>query len=412
MRRELTDAYIRTIRPPSSGRLEIWDTKVTGLALRVTASGARSWSVRGRMPDGRQVRSTIGTHPEVPLAGARKRARDMRTDIEAGTDPVAERRAAETQRKARAAAPTVTQRLAGWQDARRSNWSDVYAGDVARFCKNEIIPVLGNRVLAETSRADWTSLVARKRKQSASSAANLYRIASSFLNHSEAAGWVPLPLLPRKGASVLAPAVEARARVLTDTGLAAIWRAADGMAPKPRAFIHLLAMTAARRREVADIGVAEIDMAAATWTIPASRAKNGTAYIVPLHPMLLDDLRAIWPEHDAGPGWRLLGAIKGSGLSGFSKIKSRIDELSGVSDWNIHDLRRTARTGMARLGISGEIAELAINHVSGRSALVRVYDRHDYQPEVLSAVSGWQSHVAALVTAPPSAEILSMQRAR
>src|SRR4051794_17742013 len=181
MRRELTDAFIRTIRPPPSGRLEIWDARATGLALRVTPSGMLSWSVRARLPDGRQVRATIGRWPDFPLAAARKRAKAMRTDIEGGADPTAERRAAEAQRYMRTKAPTVARRLAEWQEARRPQWSVVYTSDVARFCKNEIEPHLGNRPLAETTRADWTGLVSRKRKQSASSGANLYRIASSFL---------------------------------------------------------------------------------------------------------------------------------------------------------------------------------------------------------------------------------------
>jgi hypothetical protein len=94
----------------------------------------------------------------------------------------------------------------------------------------------------------------------------------------------------------------------------------------------------------------------------------------------------------------LLGNVKGSGLSGFSKIKARLDELSGVSNWHIHDLRRSARTGMARLGVSGEHAELALNHISGRTALMRTYDRHDYRGEIVAALSRWQAHVASLVS--------------
>jgi integrase len=162
-------------------------------------------------------------------------------------------------------------------------------------------------------------------------------------------------------------------------------------------------MTAARRQEVADIAVGEVDLERRTWTIPASRAKNGVSITVPLHLLLLDDLRAIWPEHDAGPNWRFLGHIKGSGLSGFSKIKSRLDELSGVRNWHIHDLRRSARTGMARLGVSDRDAEAAINHISGQSQLIRVYNRHDYRGEIIAALARWQAHVVSLLHPQSSA---------
>src|ERR1051326_6708192 len=98
MQRELTDAFIRTIRPPTMGRAEIWDTRVTGLALRVTPSGVMSWCIRARTHDGKRVRPSMGTWPELSLSGARKRARALLVDIEAGADPVAERRAAEAKR--------------------------------------------------------------------------------------------------------------------------------------------------------------------------------------------------------------------------------------------------------------------------------------------------------------------------
>jgi integrase len=412
LQRDITDAWLRSVKPPPKGnRLLVWDTRQPLLLLRLTAGGTATWSVRVRTRDGKRTQPTLGRWPALGIAAARKRALAVLADIHAGGDPVAERRAAEAERVARLNLPTVTDRLAQWQEARQDRWAPGYAQSVRRTCDKEIIPHLGARPLAETTRADWTDLITRKRRKYASSAAGLYRIAAAFLGHAEAAGWIALPLLPRKGAAVLAPPVAARARTLTDSELAAIWRAADSMAPKSRAFVHLLAMTAARRQEVADIAIGEIDLTCATWTVPASRAKNAVAYTVPLHSLLLTDLKAIWPSHDPGPAWKLLGAIKGSGLSGFSKIKVRLDSLSGISDWHIHDLRRTARTDMARLGVSSEHAELALNHISGRSALVRIYDRHDYSTEVLAALGRWQAHVAALATdAPQRAEVVALRR--
>jgi integrase len=237
----------------------------------------------------------------------------------------------------------------------------------------------------------------------------LFRTCSAFLNHAEAAGWIDHALLPRKGASLLAPPVAPRARTLTDAELVSIWRAADGMTPKVRAFVHLLAMSAARRQEAADVTVGEIDLDRRTWSIPGARAKNGIGITVPLHPLVIADIQAIWPAHECGSNWKLLGAIAGSGLSGFSKIKTKLDELSRVTDWHIHDLRRSARTGMARLGISAEHAEAALNHVSGRSALVRVYDRHDYQSEILAALGRWQAYIASLLQPQATAEIVSLR---
>jgi hypothetical protein len=82
-------------------------------------------------------------------------------------------------------------------------------------------------------------------------------------------------------------------------------------------------------------------------------------------------------------------------------MKAQLDRASGVTDWRLHDCRRTLRTGLARLGVSREVAELALNHISGFSPLERVYNTHPYREEVLAAVLKWQQHVAQLVEPPP-----------
>ena len=255
-------------------------------------------------------------------------------------------------------------------------------------------------------------LIAAKHRRTPGVGGMLYRTASAFLNHAEAHGWIAAPLLPRKGLAVIAPPVAARERTLTDDELRAVWTAADGLQPKARAFVHLLLMTAAREMEVADIATGEVNLIAASWAIPGSRTKNRRGIVLPLHALLVDDLRAVWPEHGdrAGAAWRLLGSIAGSGLRGFSKLKRRTDELSGVTGWRWHDLRRTARTGMTRLGISRDHAEAALNHISGRSTLERTYDRHDFAAEVIATISRWQAHVAGLVTDAPAAEVITLRR--
>jgi integrase len=347
------------------------------------------------------------------LSEARKRARAMLVEIEAGADPVAGREAAEAERIARQGLPTVTERLAQWQAAKADRWSPTYAADVARFCAKEIAPRLGKRQLEDTSRADWTSLVADKRKQSQSSAGNLYRIASAFLGFAEAHGWVDRPPAATQGRERPGTACEAARTGADDQELRSVWFGADSLPAKARAFVRLLAMSAARRTEVADIATGEIDLKAGLWSVPSQRAKNRRAITLPLHPLLLAELRAVWPAHGdrVGPGWKLLGSISGSGLRGYSKFKLRLDAASGVSDWGWHDLRRSARTGMARLGVPDQHAEAALNHISNRSALVRTYDRHGYTEEVIAALSRWQNHVASLI-AEPSDVVVPLRQVR
>lgn len=108
MKVKFSDVWLRALKPPAAGRLEVRDTGGTGLVLRVTSNGAASWSCRGVLPDGRHGRVPIGTYPEVGLAEARKRAIANRAAIQGGADPLAQKRARRVAGEARRAAPTVS----------------------------------------------------------------------------------------------------------------------------------------------------------------------------------------------------------------------------------------------------------------------------------------------------------------
>lgn len=443
MRKDLTDAYLRTIAPPASGRFEVRDEAVRGLVFRVTHKGAASWCVRAYTRDGKEARVTLGTYPSVGLSDARKRARASLAAIQGGADPVEEKRAARVERERREAEPTVAERLDAWCAAREADdvkpWSARTAAEVRRVVKRDIVPALGTKALRETTRADWTAIIEKKKasnatrrkaKRAPAMATALYRYVSSFLGFAEAHGWIETVPLARKGLSTVAPPPKARARVLTDAELAEVWHASAGEAPKVRAFVRLLILTAAREMEVADIATGEVDREAGRWRVPGRRTKNGEGYAVPLCPLALEEIAPVWPE-DAGddPDWCFLGRFAGSGFRGFSKLKARLDATiaatrekeAAAADadplpmlaWRWHDLRRTARTGMTRLGVQRDHAEAAINHISARSTLERTYDRHDYAPEIAAALGRWQAHVAALVgQAPAGAEIVPLRRAR
>jgi integrase len=238
-------------------------------------------------------------------------------------------------------------------------------------------------------------------------AAFLYRTVSAFLGYAEAQGWIAAHLLPRRGAGLIAPPPPSRTRVLSDADLAAVWRAADREPPKLRAFVRLLILSGAREKEVADMTTGEIDLAAGRWILPGSRTKNRIGYVLPLSPLAVGELAAVWPVEDVAPSHCLLGRSPGSGFRGFGRLKLRIDACLATeaakigaappAPWRWHDLRRSARTGMARLGVPRDHAEAAINHISGRSTLERTYDLHDFAPEVIAALTQCQGHVAGSV---------------
>jgi integrase len=284
---------------------------------------------------------------------------------------------------------------------------------VARLCTLAIEPELGSKTLGETTRDDWVRIIRVVRERAPATATWLYTTAASFLNYAETAGWITASPMPRKGLATIAPRGKARERILTDAELIAIWNAAATFNPKPRLFVRLLAMTALRETEAADLMVGEVDLENGTATLPAERTKGGNSAItVPLHPLWIADLRRVWPEDDPDPAFKLLGARPNgsTGFRGFSGLKLRLDAASETSGWRWHDLRRTARSGMARLGVQPLHAELALNHLTGRSTIERIYDRYSYREEVLAALRVWQGYLAGLVgweASPASGEAAS-----
>jgi integrase len=85
-------------------------------------------------------------------------------------------------------------------------------------------------------------------------------------------------------------------------------------------------------------------------------------------------------------------------VSGWSKLKKRIDRRMDTAPWRLHDLRRTTATGMAELGIAPHIVEAVLNHVSGaRAGVAGTYNRAAYAGEKKAALERWAAHVEGLI---------------
>jgi integrase len=399
---ELTDAFLRAWRPAKPAELS--DDRCLGLVLRADSKGRLSWAARATTADGRRTRIALGSYPSVGLAKARRLAEDARSDVRRGADPIAERQAARAARAASSAEPSVADRIAQWIADREREWSPRHTVQVRRTTSRDLPARLLAAPLRGTARADWFGPIETKRKTAPAQASLLYRIVSAFLNHCDLAGWIPANPLPRGGGSRLAPAPASRDRVLSDEELVMVWQAGQTQSPRVRAFISLLVLTGARREEAANIMLGELD--GETWRLPPTRSKNGQGRVVPLPGALAAAIRSLAPD-GAGPSYRPLGH-GGNAMSGYSRMKADLDKASGISGWRFHDLRRTCRTGLARLGVASEAAEAAIGHISGRSALVRTYDRHRYEEEAIAALRRWQSFVAVLIAPQPSAEIVQL----
>jgi integrase len=138
----------------------------------------------------------------------------------------------------------------------------------------------------------------------------------------------------------------------------------------------------------------ELDLVKRVWTLPKSRTKNAKEHLVQLSEQAITVLKR---ADEKGPF--VFSVLGTKPFQKFSKAKRRLDQLSGVTGWRLHDLRRTCVSGMARLGIAPHVADKILNHQAGTiSGVAAVYQRHDFLAERRAALDLWGGHVGRVLT--------------
>jgi integrase len=190
-------------------------------------------------------------------------------------------------------------------------------------------------------------------------------------------------------------------RVLTDAEIQKLWRACDEVGPPFGVVIKLLLLTGQRRSEVAGMRWSEVSDDLAAWSLPPARTKNKLPHQVHL-PKLAQEIIAAVPRIS---GQDFVFSTTGTtAVSGWSKAKKSIDAAVGpVPAWRTHDLRRTAASGMQKLGVRFEVVERALNHVSGSfRGVAGIYQRDPMTEETRTALERWSGHVEGLVSGRPA----------
>jgi integrase len=410
MRKKLTDRYVECLKaPPSNERLEVFDATFPGLAIRVTNRGHKSWSVYYRA-NGRHVRYTIGPFPAFLPAAARKAASDVLHRVEAGGDPAEEKRA-----RRRAAGPLGPDDMSFAAVARRylkqqveKNTAASTYRETARIIDQDVTPVWGKRPIGSIARRDVSALIDAKAFSGAEVQANrvLARLRTLF-------GWaVAKDLIEKSPCDGLRPPTKERARDRVLSEIWAFWLACHELGWPFGPLFQLLLLTAQRRDEVGSLKWSEIDLERRLWSLPRDKAKNDQGHDVHLSAQAAAILAAL--PHIGGTGGYVFTTNGRSAVSGFSRAKERLDALMAkaagheIEPWILHDLRRTAATGMARLKVAPHVVDRVLNHTSGTiRGVARVYNRFEYYDERKAALEAWGTAVQAIVegaeTSAPSA---------
>jgi integrase len=407
----LTDPGIAKIgRAPKGKRIERFDAGAPGLALRITDRGVKSWSVYFRL-HGKHRRSTIGTYPEIGVAKARERAGEIKKQAKQGVDP----KVADDAEKAAVQAGAQTFGAIAEKYIKRECSGLRRGWEVERIIRRELMPGWRDRPIVDLRKRDaiqlTDALIDAGKPAAAHRLFEITRRIGRWASRRDEIDFNPFADMDPPAPKVM------RDRVLRADEIKSVWSAWEVMGFPFGPFGKLLLTTAQRLNEVARMEWTEIDQDNGVWIIPATRTKSGRETEVALSSLALEIIDTL-PRFTEGD---FVFTTRGGRrpVSGFSKMKARTDALvlnaarkqaeengddpgsiEPTPHWTLHDLRRTARTGLAELGVPQIVAEKVLNHAE-RNPLVRIYDRHQYAAEKRDALERWAQHLRGILEPPP-----------
>jgi integrase len=366
-----------------------WDESLPGFGVRLRGESKR-WIIQFRI-GAQQRRESLGDVRRIRLDEARKIARQRFAQVELGVDPAAERQ------RARTAAASNRLTLASVAERYLDAKSDVLRPSTYNQAKMHLTAhwkPFADRPLDSIKRADIAARLQELVKSNGRIAA-----ARARSNLSALYAWAAKEGLCEANPVIATndpeAGIEPRDRVLTDHELAAVWRACQD--DDFGRIIKLLTLTGCRREEVGQLRWGELDLDAGIMSLPGERTKNNRPLVLSLPVVAVDILQSV-PRRE---GREYLFGSSGNAFSGWAYAKMSLDARIAVAEgkplphWTIHDLRRTARTGLGKIGVAPHVAELVINHVKG--GVEAIYDRHRYEREIKQALALWGDYVLAVV---------------
>lgn len=388
-----TDRWLQSVAPPDQGRLEYTDLLCPGLHVRITGRGLKTFSAMMRV-HGRLQRRTIGLYPAFSLAEARAKTLAMMRGAAEGIDP---RQPRLTLEKAPTYAELVEQYTEKHLKPNARSWRNLRANLLHPALRH-----LRTRSVITIMKADLVevldSLVAAGKPQAA---VNLLRTLKMLWN------WAAdRDIIIHNPTERIRPPAKPheRDRVLLDVEIAAIWQASFQLPAPYGQMYRMFLLTGQRRGEVATMRWCEV--ADDLWTIPREKVKKDRSHAVPLTATALATIRSL-PCYGADTFvFSTTGGASPS--SNFSKVKQEMDRLCGVSDWTIHDLRRTVRSKLAELGVPREVARKVLNHEDGK--VDRIYNRHEYLAEKREALERWEKKLLSLSSSDEQERLQSLKQ--
>ena len=401
---KLTARYIDHLKSHGK-RYEVFDSIVPGLAIRMSASGRKTFTLYYRHRR-RMRRVGLGRYPDVSLEKARKIAANHRCRVSDGADPAGEKRADQAQDD------NTVQALFELYRTRKEkvmrSWSEV-----RRILEKEVLPAWRHRRVADIRRRDVRELVEEKAQTAPVQGNRVLERISALFTFAVDQDWIeanPAWRIKKPGQE------RTRDRVLTRDELRELWPAlheteakdADGTLKRRLsqtlndAFLVML-LTAQRCGEVCQMQWSEVDLTTGWWAIPGEVSKNNDPHRVPLTSVVLEILERRTNATDADDRY-VFSNHRHTCVADRAKKAAAILCNGGVSfHFRAHDLRRTAASYMGEAGVDRFHIAHVLNHRSvTHSTVTAIYDRYRYDKEKRAALEKWHEVLTEIVDIKPA----------
>lgn len=394
----LTDELIKKHikKPPASGQAFLWDDLVAGFGVRISPKATAAFVVQWRDSAGRKPRETLKRWPACGSDEARNLARQRLSEAVGASKTGGD----------------VPLRLAmrAWyeRESLRKTWRPRYRSKVDAIISTYVegvdnprvkltptarraVDEIGKKSTAAVTRSDVLAVADHIKPGTAE---QFMAVLSSFFNDAYEREIVTGN--PARNRLRVTGGRRIRHRTPSDAEFMKLWRAFEKEGDPAIGAFALLAFTGCRRREITHLQWTEVDLDAATITLPPERRKTGRKdpepFVINLHPAAVDIIRR-QPVLESSP-FVFWGRRDKRPFDFHHALVDRLRESIQISDWRLHDLRRYVRSGMGRLGVSQAVAELCLGHRP--SGLVKVYDQHSYAAEKRDAWQRWSDCLVML----------------
>jgi integrase len=399
MAKRFTDITFKSLKPKATRYEHAVDGN--GLYVSVKPSGTKRYVGRYRSPvTGKPTKYTFENG--ISLAAATKLWGDIKLGVAQGRDAHQEKVDGRKRSKGAAGNSLAHVVTRYYQDPRVKALRS--AGHTEGLLGRTILPVFGSRPIASIRRSELLTLldeIVASRGECTADAA--LRNLSAIFN------WWALrdpteefrsPII--KGMSPYSPKDHKRERTLDDDEIKALWAATSEISVYNR-LLRFLLLTGARREEAA--GMTWDEVKDGVWTLPASRNKVGETLERPLSALALATLVEL-PRIEGCPF--AFSTTGNRSFTNWSKCKRALDGELGFSDqWQVHDLRRTARTLLSRVGVANDIAEMCLGHVL--PGIRATYDRHKYLEQKRIAFEALAARIERIVNPPPADNVIAIR---